>query len=187
MVTTLWVNLFGGPGAGKSTHAAGIFAALKRAGHNVELVTEYAKDLTWEAAHERLRNQAAVTGETLWRHRRLAGKVSAVISDSPLLMQAYWCRRNGFDGLALDVIRLSHQREFSPSFNIFVMPEEGEFSPIGRNEGETEARLIGHDIYDLMNREYPHPGYTLSGGHRADLSPLVTEIERRIFGLEMYA
>ena len=41
---TIVVNLFGAPGAGKSTGAAYIFALLKMAGIEAELVTEFAKD-----------------------------------------------------------------------------------------------------------------------------------------------
>jgi len=44
----LVVNLFGAPGAGKSTGAAYIFSQLKMAGINAELVTEFAKDKVWE-------------------------------------------------------------------------------------------------------------------------------------------
>lgn len=42
------INLFGGPGIGKSTLAAGLFEHMKIAGFNVELVNEYAKDMVWE-------------------------------------------------------------------------------------------------------------------------------------------
>ena len=41
------VNLFGAPGAGKSTGAAYIFAILKMHGIDAELVTEFAKDKLW--------------------------------------------------------------------------------------------------------------------------------------------
>lgn len=44
----LVVNLFGVPGAGKSTGAAYIFSQLKMAGINAELITEFAKDKVWE-------------------------------------------------------------------------------------------------------------------------------------------
>lgn len=40
----LLVNLYGSPGAGKSTGAAYIFAKLKMLGINAELITEYAKN-----------------------------------------------------------------------------------------------------------------------------------------------
>ena len=38
------VNLFGVPGAGKSTGAAYIFSQLKMKGINAELITEFAKE-----------------------------------------------------------------------------------------------------------------------------------------------
>ena len=38
------INLYGGPGTGKSTTAAALFALIKREGYNVELVTEFAID-----------------------------------------------------------------------------------------------------------------------------------------------
>lgn len=40
----LIINLFGAPGAGKSTGAAYVFSQLKAAGVNAELVTEFAKE-----------------------------------------------------------------------------------------------------------------------------------------------
>ena len=40
----LLISLYSGPGSGKSTGAAWIFAKLKLAGVNAELVTEFAKD-----------------------------------------------------------------------------------------------------------------------------------------------
>lgn len=39
--------MFGSPGSGKSTTAAGLFYKLKTSDYNVELVTEVAKDLVW--------------------------------------------------------------------------------------------------------------------------------------------
>ena len=44
MKETLVINLFGGPGCGKSTTMARLFADLKARGYNVEMVSEFAKD-----------------------------------------------------------------------------------------------------------------------------------------------
>lgn len=44
MKNTIIVNLFAGPGAGKSTGAAYIFSKLKLAGIDCEYVSEFAKD-----------------------------------------------------------------------------------------------------------------------------------------------
>ena len=46
------INLFGGPGAGKSTTAAGLFYEMKVRDIKCELVTEYAKDMTYEKQRE---------------------------------------------------------------------------------------------------------------------------------------
>lgn len=45
---TTIINLYGGPGAGKSTSAAFLYYLLKANGFNVELVREYVKDWAWE-------------------------------------------------------------------------------------------------------------------------------------------
>ena len=60
------VNLFSGPGAGKSTTAAGLFYKLKKQGVNCELVTEYAKHVTWRGNFSTLKNQVYV-GDTIRR------------------------------------------------------------------------------------------------------------------------
>ena len=58
----LVVNLYGAPGAGKSTGAAYIFSKLKMAGVKAELVTEFAKDMVWEENNEALHNQMYMFG-----------------------------------------------------------------------------------------------------------------------------
>ena len=52
MKNPIIVNLFGVPGAGKSTGAAYIFSQLKMAGVNAELMPEFAKDKVWEENKE---------------------------------------------------------------------------------------------------------------------------------------
>lgn len=80
------INLFAGPGAGKSTIAAGLFHLMKSTGHPVELVTEYAKDLTYARDWGTLGNQLAVLGEQERRLHRLEGQVDWAITDSPLAL-----------------------------------------------------------------------------------------------------
>ena len=48
MKDTIIVNLFAGPGAGKTTGAWYISAKLKMAGADVEYISEFAKDKVWE-------------------------------------------------------------------------------------------------------------------------------------------
>jgi hypothetical protein len=80
----LVVNLFGAPGAGKSTGAAIVFAELKKAGINAELVTEFAKDKTWEHNMMALGCQEYVFGKQSYRLRRCRDDVEVIVTDSPL-------------------------------------------------------------------------------------------------------
>jgi len=87
----LVVNLFGGPGCGKSTVAAGLFYELKRNGLSAELVTEFAKDCIWEERHVLLEeDQLFILAEQHRRIYRLRGKVDIIITDSPLVLSALY-------------------------------------------------------------------------------------------------
>lgn len=80
------INLLGGPGTGKSTTAARVFAELKQFHVKCELVTELAKDIVWEETHKLLDNQLWLFSEQFRRQWRLLDKVDFVITDSPLIM-----------------------------------------------------------------------------------------------------
>src|SRR6266446_4338308 len=84
------INLFGGPGTGKSTVASDLFALMKWQNMNVELVTEFAKEVTWEKHHNIFNDQLYILAQQNRRLERLKDQVNYVISDSPILMyQAY--------------------------------------------------------------------------------------------------
>lgn len=85
------LNLWAGPGAGKSTTAALVFGILKSRGHNVELVREYAKELAWEYGcippHIA---QEDILFEQARRQDMLQDKVDLIITDSPLRMSVVY-------------------------------------------------------------------------------------------------
>ena len=66
------INLFGGPGVGKSTTASGLFYEMKKARLEVELVTEYAKDAVWEGRTSLLDDQIYIFAKQQRRISRLA-------------------------------------------------------------------------------------------------------------------
>lgn len=90
MAGTTLVNIFGGPGIGKTTFASDLFGALKRRHASVETVREYAKDLILQGRSDLLSNQLVVLGGQLERLVGLDGRVSLVVCDSPLLLTSIY-------------------------------------------------------------------------------------------------
>ena len=142
----LVVNLFGGPGVGKSTLAAGIFCRLKRRGFNVELVTEYAKDLTWEKNHCKLGNQLRVFAEQYHRLQRLNGQVDIAITDAPLLASIAYAGPElppSFAALVADM-----HRELG-GINI-LLHRTGPYQAAGRLQAEVEALALDRVIEGVL-------------------------------------
>jgi tRNA uridine 5-carbamoylmethylation protein Kti12 len=83
---TTIINLYGGPGTGKSTSAAYLYYILKAEGHNVELVREYVKDWAWEGRQISTYDQIYFLGKQVRRESLLYGKVDWIITDSPVMM-----------------------------------------------------------------------------------------------------
>lgn len=102
---TIVVNLFAGPGVGKSTFCAGIFFKLKLAGVECEMALEYAKDLVWEGSTKKLADyQLYVFNKQFHRVKRVLGKVDVVITDSPILLSPIYDQEKDetFKRLALE-------------------------------------------------------------------------------------
>ena len=147
---TAVINLFAGPGVGKSTTAADLFALMKKTGHSVEYVQEVAKDLTWEGNTYALKNQLAILSEQDRRLQRLQGKVRWVITDSPLLLGSVYVERySRYDTAAF---RNAVSWAFNSYRNInFLLGRSKAFDPEGRNQNLEEAQQIDKRIKNLMH------------------------------------
>lgn len=81
------INLWGGPGIGKSTTASGLFNIMKLRKKSVELVTEYAKQLVWEKQDASIfENQILLLAKQEQKQKILVGQVEYCITDSPVLL-----------------------------------------------------------------------------------------------------
>ena len=127
---TLHVNLFAGPGTGKSTTASGIFYYLKAAGLKCELIREFAKDLVWRE-DKSINDQVYVFGKQYHKHFILENKVDVTISDSPLLLSLIYAPANLPDSWRTGVIDLFHQFN---NLNFFLVRDDTEhkFEQAGR-------------------------------------------------------
>ena len=142
----LLVNLFGAPGAGKSTGALYITAHLKAKGINAEIVTEYAKDKVWENNLEVFTNQLYIAGHQSQRVSRLNGKVEVAVTDSPLLLSVIYCPE--FYHPEFDNLMLKIHNQYN-NINYYI-DRAKKYNPVGRYQTEEESDNIGKDIQNFL-------------------------------------
>lgn len=142
------INLFAGPGAGKSTTAAGLFHKMKKLGLNVELVTEYAKEKVYENARDIMTDQLYLLAKQNRKLERLRGVVDYAITDSPLLLCAYYGKMYGKHPEI--VVPLAKKIfETYENINFFIIRTKS-FNPVGRLGGEDNAIKADEDIKKLV-------------------------------------
>ena len=139
------INLFGGPGTGKSTLAASIFASLKMRGFNAELVTEFAKDLVWSERNKELNDQVYILGKMYHKLWRLKDKVDVVVIDSPLPLCIYY---DGYRTKYLAEMCMWLFDSFD-NFNI-LLQRHFPYQQEGRYQDEAGAIKVHEDIMGLM-------------------------------------
>ena len=146
------VNLFGAPGSGKSTGAAYIFAKLKLAGINAELVTEFAKDKVYEQSVAPFKNQLYIAGQQSFRLSRLLGTCDVAVTDSPILLSCFYNKTaSEAEAEAFNATMQNKHREFT-NFNYFISREKP-YNPKGRFQTEDQANEIAANqrlIYKYM-------------------------------------
>lgn len=155
MTKTTVINLFGGPGIGKSTVCAQMYADLKKRGVSCEMVREYVKDLAWEQRQLGPYDQLYITGEQIRREALLLGRANIVITDSPVLIGAEYARRYSPKHVAkgaLEAARAYYRQVAEDGHeHIHVMlAREGEYTPEGRYQTESEARKIDQGLEALL-------------------------------------
>lgn len=141
------INLLAGPGSGKSTTAMYLSATMKTMGLNVEYVTEYAKDLTWEKRFDILSDQLYVLAKQNRKLNRLEGQVDWVITDSPLLLSEHYRTPEylpkTFQPMIFELWEMYDNENF---FIHRVKP----YKQIGRTQSEEEAKEIDGQIRKML-------------------------------------
>lgn len=144
------VNLFGAPGAGKSTGAAYIFSQLKMRGINAELVTEFAKDKVWEGSKAVFENQAYIFGKQYFRISRCADQVDVIVTDSPLLLSILYNNDEDLGGTFDAVVRRVAKKYNSKNY---YLKRVKDYNPAGRFQTEEESDEIATELKRLLDRE----------------------------------
>ena len=141
------VNLFGGPGSGKSTTCAGVFSKLKLAGVNCEMALEYVKDKIWENSLNVLDDQIYVFGKQFHRLNCLKDKADVIITDSPILLSIIY---NKEMSNYLDDLIVEQFRKFN-NLNYYLVRDES-FNQTGRIHNLEESVEKDNQIKIMLNK-----------------------------------
>lgn len=144
------INIFGGPGIGKSTIVAGLFHQMKIRHIDVEIASEVAKDYVWENRFDVLmEDQLIVFAKQHRRIFRLLNKVDFVIADCPLLMCIPYIPANSYD--ALEPLMVEAHRAFD-NINFVLNRAEVEYNPNGRYHTEDESIAKHNEIVAVLEK-----------------------------------
>lgn len=156
MKTTTIISLYAGPGSGKSTSAAYIYALLKDKGLNVELVREYVKDWAWEGRQIGTYDQVYFLGKQVRREAMLLGKVELIITDSPVWMCSYYAMRyappyvrHGIESLVKAYYDQSNI-DGHDHFSVWVNRSKP-YSHHGRFENEEQAKKVDIEMRGFLD------------------------------------
>lgn len=147
--------MFGGPGTGKSTTAAALFAELKMRGVNCEYVQEYAKDKAWEFGTNHLgvpkvfQAQEYIFGKQHFRLRRCAEDVDVIITDCPLFLGLIYMPTDFPIPSLRPAIREAY--EMYDNINVFLVRNKP-YNPKGRFQTEDKAKELDVDIKSLLDQ-----------------------------------
>ena len=174
MKESLVVNMFAGPGSGKSTLCAGVFAELKWNQIDCEMVLEYAKELVWGDNLEDLNDQIYIFAKQEHKMRRLDGKVEVIITDSPLLLSLVYNKGNR---LLSDLVMETHKK--FDNLNIFVQRQKV-YHPAGRTQTEEEAKAVDIEVLDMLE-QYNIPYLNVMGEKESTLE-IIKMVRKRLGG-----
>ena len=150
------INLFGGPGIGKSSIAAGLTYKLKKQHITCDNPYEFPKLLAWDENHSAIRDQLFVLAN---QHRGIVksyGKVDYIILDSPILLSLVYKNvyksnqypatlyGDSFDKMVLDIY---NQYE---NINILLDRGNGNHNESERYQNLEESRILDESIENAL-------------------------------------
>jgi hypothetical protein len=146
------INLYGGPGVGKSALAAWLYANLIRVDCEVELVNEWIKSWAWQNIKPQGCDQIYVLAKQLRREEIVLRQGVSIITDSPLALQLAYASIDFPDiHYALSLLVKHFDLTYNNNIDVFIQRDENiPYKQSGRYHNLADAikmdKIIKHQI-----------------------------------------
>lgn len=140
------INIFGSPGAGKSTACLGLAYELKRRWVQTEYVPEFAKDLVWRGSAHLLKHQLYVFAEQQLRIDCLEGQTDIAVCDSPLLLSSFYSPEDYPLPFKQSVFEFFDQYD---NINFFIRRSHAYVAP-GRIQTEEQSDRLADSMEEFL-------------------------------------
>lgn len=150
------INLFGGPGIGKSSIASGLTYKLKKKHITCDNPYEFPKVLAWDENHSAIKDQLYVLAN---QHRGIVksfGKVDYIILDSPIILSLVY--KSVYEGIeypaslygeSFDKMVLDIHNQYN-TLNILLKRTEGGFNEKERYQTLDESKILDNAIENTL-------------------------------------
>ena len=174
------INLFGGPGIGKSSIAAGLTYKLKKRHITCDNPYEFPKLLAWDENHSAIRDQLFVLAN---QHRGIVksyGKVDYIILDSPILLSLTYknvYKSNEYPAIlygdAFDKMVLDIYNQYD-NINILLKRSQGKHNNNERYQNLEESIVLDNVIENsLIDNNLPYHVINVNGNTVKNILKLV--------------
>lgn len=154
--TTTVINLIGGPGIGKSTLAAKLYAHMKEKHMDVEMVREVAKEWALEGKKIGPFEQISILGEQIKKESSLFGNTDYIVTDSPILLGGFYCGHNHGQWFMYNMVKDYYRycQDEGVKFINIILPRNKKYIQAGRFEDEEKSRQIDAKLIDIAHMAF---------------------------------
>lgn len=165
------VNLFGGPGCGKSTLAAKIFTILKEKNIECEIAYEYVKEKVWDKSYNVMDDTIYIFAKQHHRIWRLLNQVDVIITDAPILNPIIYDIESNKD---LKNLIINQFNKFN-NLNFFIN-RSTIYSENGRMQKLKDAEQIDKDLIKLLTNN----NIEFSFVEKENIDEIITKIIQKL-------
>lgn len=121
---------------------------MKWLGYDVELVSEYAKELVWEERNETFKNELYLFSKQHHIMFRSNSKVKYIITDRPLILSIFYNKKYGDNSEVFKNLVLQEIDKFK-NINIFLNRTKP-YVQKGRNQTEEESKEFASEMLNIV-------------------------------------